>query len=119
MGREIIKNFVAHLVTEDPTVVAYLDGYLSGVHDVGWIRMHKLQPCFGNKWLVDILEKNIAYATMNAHELQMDLNKSLELGLSNLYRGMPGRQVQYKYSLFVNEMKPSMVENYISQTLDT
>ena len=38
MAKQVIRKLMVTLETEHPEAVMYLEGFLTGIHDVGWIR---------------------------------------------------------------------------------
>ncbi len=104
MARQVIKKLKVTLVTQHPEAVSYLEGYLRGIHDVGWIRMRPLYR-FSNEyeWFVEIKEPRFAYSKMDGEEIGNDLGQHLELSLSD-YKINRNWKHRRDYKIHVNEL---------------
>ncbi len=85
MASQVNKKLKVTLETEHLEAVSYLEGYLRGVHDIGWIRMHpnRFRDKDKYEWLVEVKNQRFAYSTMNVEGIGYDLGQSLELCLSD------------------------------------
>lgn len=83
MGHEN-KKFLIELITGHVEPAMYLSGYLTGIHDVGWIRRQQEKQTSDfdiYTWRVDKIEPRMAFSSMSAEEVEADLNNSLRQGL--------------------------------------
>lgn len=108
MGEETRKLLIG-LLTDHLEMAAYLDGYLTGINDVGWICRQNIVKN-GNRYLfrVDVLDPGVSFNYMPVEEIERDLNDVLKRCLES-YADRPPQITDYK--IRVKELKHDVARN--------
>ncbi|HLC56062.1 MAG TPA: hypothetical protein VJJ23_02390 [Candidatus Nanoarchaeia archaeon] len=82
LQQERLVNII--LETEHLEVFAYLEGYLTGLHDAGFIHRERIHSEYNRySWDVSLNNKKCIFASMDRYKIKDDLTKQLSHGLES------------------------------------